>query len=105
MHAELSHIDSPLNYIESRKLVYVPEYYELIRTNKVFQDLKKTVDNGQNITVYDFDGIRTNSGKPSVKAVSLELLKEKNNDEKFPFGHGYVVASSLLGIEPSQYII
>jgi len=55
-------------------------------------------------TVYDFDSILTNSGNPSVK-VSLELLKENINDEKFPFGHGYVVATSLLGIEPSQYII
>lgn len=75
------------------------EYYELIRTIQVFQDLKKTVDNGQNITVYDFDGTRTNCGKPSVNVVSLELLKEKINDEKFPFGHGYVVATSLLGID------
>ena len=26
------------------------------------------------------------------------------NKEKIPFGHGYIVAASLMGIEPNQYI-
>lgn len=41
LHAVYSGFDKPLDYITSRKLVYVPEYYKLISNNQVLHDLKK----------------------------------------------------------------
>ena len=32
------------------------------------------------------------------------MLKEKINDTSAPFGHGYVIAGLLAGIEPYNYI-
>ena len=36
--------------------------------------------------------------------VNIGNLRNKINDPKFPFGHGYVVAAALLDIEPKDYI-
>jgi hypothetical protein len=35
--------------------------------------------------------------------VTQEMLMEKINDTRFPFGHGYVVAAWLAGLEPKDY--
>lgn len=103
-HAEFNGIDGKLQYIESRKLVYIPEYFQLIKDSKVLKQLKKELKNGNDITIFDFDGVRRKDGSPDVKEVSLSLLKEKVEDDAFPFGHGYIVAASLLGLEPKDYI-
>ena len=104
LHAVFPHIDRALQYVESRKLVYVPEYFELIKDTQVFKNLKQQVELGKDIAVYDFDGVRTEDGKPSVQEISLELVQRKINDGKFPFGHGYIIAAALMGVEPSKYL-
>lgn len=92
------------DYVESRKKVYVPEYYNLIKDNKVLEDLRKKVEDGKDLVIYDFDGPREENGEVSCRKLSIELLKEKINITRHPFGHGYVVAASILGIEPAEYI-
>lgn len=100
-----------LNYIESRKYVYVPEYYNLIidrpRTKywvekgepKVAKGEPSRFSKSEIVTIYDFDGPRKSDGSPTIKLVTPELIEEKLNDPKFPFGHGYIVASIISGID------
>lgn len=92
-----------MDYITSRKKVYVPEYYNLIKDREQVKYYKDLIKKGNKIAVYDFDGPRTIDGKPSCVPVTLKTLKEKINDTRFPFGHGYVVASLLLSIKPEEY--
>jgi hypothetical protein len=88
------------DYIESRKQVYVPEYLALVKSSPVLASLAKTT---KDIVVYDFDGPRDKDNQPQTLPVTLEMLREKINDKKHPFGHGYVVAAELAGIKPSDY--
>lgn len=104
LYAKFPHISENLGYIESRKQVYVPEYFNLIKNNPVLIELKKELSNGTNLVVYDFDGIRNDDGTPTCKKITLELLREKMLDTRYPFGHGYIVAAAILGINPEAYI-
>jgi hypothetical protein len=94
----------PLDYIPSRKQVYVPEYYDLIKDKMILKDLQKRASKGECLVIYDFDGPRNQDRTPTVKKVTLELLKEKLNDGRFPFGHGYIVAGAVAGILPEEYL-
>ena len=87
------------NYIQSRKQIYVPEYYELmINTESIF-NVKTILESGKGIVIFDFDGPRTAEGNPDCKLFTQELYNEKINDITFPFGHGYIVAAALYGIQ------
>lgn len=92
-----------LNYIESRKKVYVPEYYNLIKDEKVLNEYKKILNSGKSICIFDIDGPRDENGNVTYKKVTKELLFEKLHDEKFPFGHGYIVASILANLD--EYLL
>ena len=59
--------------------------------------LREELLQGKNIVLYDFDGPREDE-TPVCKELSLDLLIQKINDPRFPFGHGYVVGMMLLGI-------
>lgn len=105
LYAKFDHIEENLDYINSRKRVYVPEYYELIRNKEQTQYWKDKINSGINVVIYDFDGPRNVDGSVKCEEVNLNQLREKINDPTFPFGHGYVVAGTILGINPEQYII
>lgn len=94
----------PMDYITSRKKIYVPEYYELIKNREMTLYWKNMVSNNVNVAVYDFDGPRKDDGEVTCLKVTKELLIEKINDIKFPFGHGYIVAGLLAGITPEYYV-
>ena len=100
-----------LEYIESRKLAYVKEYWNLIKDKEQFLNLRADVFKGLNIIVIDHDGPYKsrqndlNSIIPEIKEVDLELLKEKINDKEYPFGHGYVVGAGLLDIDHDLYTL
>ena len=96
--------ENPLFYIESRKLVYVPEYYNLISHSRLLRSLKQDIKNGISYTIYDFDGPRKEDGSPTINEMSLEFIKEKINDTRYPFGHGYIIAATLMDIEIEDYI-
>jgi hypothetical protein len=90
-------------YIDARKNIYVKQYYDLMISTEAFKKCKEMVDSGKNVAVYDFDGPRDRLGKKVCLEVTLDMLKDKVNDEKFPFGHGYVIAAALKGYAPSDY--
>jgi len=93
-----------MDYVTSRKKIYVPEYYHLVKNREMTQYYKEQVKQGKNITIYDYDGIRTLDGTPMCAEVTRELLHEKIHDTRFPFGHGYVVASLFADIDVQEYI-
>ena len=97
-HAEFDGVE--YNYVESRKHVYVPQYAALVREHVVelFGEREKE------LVVYDFDGPRDEEGGVMYEEVTLELLRRKIEDARFPFGHGYIVAGLLAGIEPEEYV-
>jgi hypothetical protein len=93
-----------MDYIQSRKKVYVPEYYELMKNTEMALYWKNELKKGTDIVVYDFDGPRTVDGEVQCVELTLGLLQEKIHDTSFPFGHGYVVAGFIKDIEPDKYI-
>jgi hypothetical protein len=92
-----------MDYITSRKLVYVPEYYNLVKETSSIKKWRKLLEDGNDIVIYDFDGPRAQDGSPICDSVDLNLLKTKINDITFPFGHGYVVAALLAGITLEEF--
>ena len=93
-----------MDYVMARKEVYVKEYYNLIKERERTLYWKNLVDKGLDITIYDFDGPRNEDGSVSCLELNEDLLKDKINDIKFPFGHGYVVGCALAGIDISVFI-
>ena len=95
--------EEKLLYIPARKKVYVPRYYDLMKNTPSAIYWKNEVQNGMNVIIYDLDGPKNSDGSPTIEEVTLELLREKIEDPKHPFGHGYVVAAWLLGIGYENY--
>ena len=95
--------DQLLGYVDSRKKVYVPDYYKHIEHGARLGDHRASLATGRDIVVFDFDGPRDESGQPLCKELTLDLLKEKIGDTTVPFGHGYVVAAAIAGIAPDEY--
>jgi hypothetical protein len=89
-------------YIDSRKQVYIPEYYELISSK--LNKWKQILESGKDIVIYHFDGPKNIYDEPLCLPLTLDLLKEKVNYEGNPFGHGYIVGSSILNIHYNEYI-
>ena len=97
-----------LDYIESRKKIYLPGYVELATAHSDFKELQRVLEN-ENIMICEVDGPRSESmeyyvknyavdedfiDKQSVEATkeNLEILLD---DPKHPFGHGYCLAWAL----------
>ena len=95
----------PRDYIDARKNIYIPQYYELMIESESFLKLMKMVEKGKDIAIYDLDGPRGEDGSIQCLEVSLELLREKVNMTEFPFGHGYIIAAALCGFHPSDYCV
>ena len=104
LYALFEDIDEKMDYIISRKKVYVPQYFELIKNKEMTLYWKKMLYNGHNLIIYDFDGPRTEKGDVICLELTKELLIEKINDTQFPFGHGYIVGACICDIYPEQYI-
>lgn len=107
-------LDQKLDYVESRRRIYIPLFCELAKKEKTcFPGLKERLANGENLLIIEVDGPR---------AKSLEYYKEKYSvgdnfiendtmlataenltimavDTKHPFGHGYCLAMALLEID------
>jgi hypothetical protein len=98
-HAANEHMD----WVTSRKKVYAPEYFELMKDRPSSIELKQWVDAGNDVIVYDYDGPKE-GGLPITMEVTPDMLRQKINDTTAPFGHGYIVAAWLKGITPVEYI-
>jgi len=90
-----------MDYVTSRKEVYCKEYYDLIKDRERVLFWKKMLDEGKNITIYDFDGPRNEDKSVTCLELTEELLKEKVKDLNVPFGHCYVVGMALNNIDLS----
>jgi hypothetical protein len=96
------------SYVESRKQVYVPRYEEWVRSRP---DAMETLEGIQTllreqdrpVVVFDLDGPRDAFGEMETVRVTPEMLRERINDVRFPFGHGYVVAAMAAGIPAAAY--
>lgn len=90
-----------LDYIDARKQAYVPTYYDSVIQTDSFKALKKLVDDGEEtVMLLDYDGPRNESGYVKIDVPTLVRLI---NDPSAPFGHAYVLAAALLGIEKEQF--
>jgi hypothetical protein len=90
-------------YIQSRKDIYVPEYFEIMHDTPSAIQFQKHVAEGKDIMIYDYDGPRNKDGSPATIKVDINVLRTKINDTTSPFGHGYIVAAWLLQIYPEEY--
>lgn len=100
----------PLDYIGSRKKIYVPGYIKLVMKTKKFRELKKRLEKKENLLLIDYDGphsesleyykdkydvndsfIKDGTMKATIKNLNIML-----NDTKHPFGHAYCLAIALL---------
>jgi hypothetical protein len=88
-----------MDYVTSRKDVYVKEYYDLIKDRERVKYWKSVLDRGQNITIYDFDGPRNEDKSVTCLELTEELVKDKVNDLSVPFGHCYVVGMLLSNMD------
>lgn len=70
----------PLNYVESRKRVYIVEYAKLVYKTESFKWLKSLLDSGHKIALLDFDGFNYHSETAMKKR--YESFKNKNPDTK-----------------------
>lgn len=82
-----------LNYVQSRKKIYVPEYAKLVVETETFKNLKKRVDNGEKIALVDFDA--WNYYGPKLDQTTT--IKDVVNNPAFKVGHGYVIKMLLQG--------
>lgn len=98
-----------LDYIESRKRIYLPLYMRLVIKEPQFKELKEKLSRGENLLIIEVDGPHQESlhyykekygvpdnfiEKDSVEATEINLAILLN-DSKHPFGHGYCLAWTL----------
>jgi hypothetical protein len=102
--------EEKLDYVQSRKKIYVKEYCRLVKQQPKFQELKNRLINGENLLIIEVDGPHQESldyyrEKYDVDGDFIQkntmLVNEENinimlNDTKHPFGHGYCLAMTLL---------
>lgn len=106
-------LSEPLDYIESRKRIYVPVYCKLVKTQEKFKKLKKKLSKNENLLIIEVDGPHEDDIEYYMKKYNVDRsfitnntieANEENirimlNDSKYPFGHGYCLAIALLDKE------
>jgi hypothetical protein len=80
----------PLKYIPARKKIYCKIYAMLVHETTAFKQLKHIHDSGQGLQICEMDV------RPGL--ITEEVLRRELNNEKEPFGHGYVLATCLMGL-------
>jgi hypothetical protein len=105
--------DEQLDYIESRKQIYMKLYIEIVKKHPLFMELKNKLANGENLLIIDIDGPYQSSldyykehynvSDDFIEHNSMLVNKENIDimlhDIKHPFGHGYCLAIALLDLE------
>lgn len=102
-----------LNYIQSRKKVYLPTYVESIKSLPQFKELQQRLVKGENILIIETDGphqeslnyyvdkygVNNNFIEKGTVVANTSNLRILLNDDKHPFCHGYCLAAALLNID------
>lgn len=83
-----------LGYIPARKQIYVPKYIEAIEQTEEYQELKKLADNGNGLLIIELDGPPLSEFPNGIRATKRNI-DAALNDERYPYGHGYVIAAQL----------
>jgi len=100
-----------LDYVQSRKEIYLPEYVRLVKKSYLFRQLVERYEAGENLLIGDVDGPHQESlgyyqqkyGVGSDFIINDSMLADRKNmdimlnDPKHPFGHGYCLAGAILG--------
>lgn len=94
-----------LGYLEARKRIYCGEYARLAPKTPHFRRLQEMLRKGINLMILEVDGPdptlqfppydRISSASPGL-SIDEEVIRMLIDDERKPFGHGYVVAALLL---------
>ena len=102
-----------LDYVESRKAIYLPLFCKLVKKQPQFQELKKRLAKGENLLILEVDGPHQESlsyyrhkygvGEDFIQDHTILVTKPHMrvmlNDPKHPFGHGYCLAMALLNVD------
>lgn len=106
--------DKKLDYVESRRQIYIPTYCDLAKEESVFfPELKARLANGENLLIIEPDGPHQESLDyyksewrvtddfivDNTMLVTDENLTTMAFDTKHAFGHGYCLAMALLDID------
>lgn len=95
-----------LDYIAARKHVYCGEYTRLAPPHPEFKKLQALLQSGVNLQLVEVDGPDPQLDFYPYDALSSEspgliidetVIRALLNDDRKPFGHGYVIAALLLG--------
>lgn len=81
-----------LDYISARKKIYCKVYAQLVQSTKAYEMLKQLYDKGQSLQICEMDV------RPGL--ITEDILRKELNNPKEPFGHGYVLATCLMGLTP-----
>ena len=99
-----------LDYVESRRQIYLVVYTRLLSKHWMFCKLRQRCLAGENLLIVEVDGPhqesmdyykeRYNVGDDFIVGNTVDVNKESMrillNDTKHPFGHGYCLAMALL---------
>lgn len=100
-----------VDYITSRKEIYLKTYWDAVKKEKQFLELRERLLNGENLLIIEVDGPHQESVPYYHKTYGIDInsfiqnstiiVNKKNmkillNDTKHPFGHGYCLGMSLL---------
>nr|QBK93533.1 MAG: uncharacterized protein LCPAC404_02370 [Pithovirus LCPAC404] len=102
-----------LDYVESRKKLYLPLYCHLVKKEKQYCDLQDMLKAGVNLLIIEVDaciqsslpyykekyGVGDDFIENDTMLVNVKNLKIMLNDTKHPYGHGYCLGAALLGID------
>ncbi len=108
-----------LNYVDSRKKVYIVEYAKLVSKTTTYKMIKSLIESGKKIALVDFDGFNYYSReamtnlynsylnmckKENVKStlskedyISLKTMKDVVNCPFMPVRHGFTIKALLQG--------
>jgi len=109
----------PLDYVTSRKKVYIPNYARLVSQTETFKELKSLVDKGKKIALADFDTYnyydenamkkkfisyinkcKKDHVEPSVTLddfLRIKSMKDVFSCSFMPAGHAFVIKALLQG--------
>lgn len=82
-----------MDYVTSRKKVYIPMYIELIKNTEEYKLLLQKVNSRENIFIVGPDG-----WPDYEKEINEVTIKEAIDNPKYPFGHELVICGLLKGI-------
>lgn len=104
--------DQKLGVVEARKQIYIPDLQRLYRAHAAYQQLLAMVRKGTNVILIEPDGPAEDARCQPLSKETLVALQDcttwkeaaplfgqplgSGSNRYFPYGHGYVIALTLL---------